>query len=492
MSCNCNNNTFRMYEGYFGPFFTPSVDADGNLTWTNNAGLPNPPTINIKGAKGDPGTPGSGALTDAQKQAILQLAQKVAYIDDQGQTYYDDLYDAFYGSAPAPTLTSITASYTQTGTIYTTDSVDVIPQRGTLVVAAHYDDGSSAAVASGYTLAGTLTEGTSTVTVSYQGLTTTITVQVTAVAGTYTIQNNLTGCTTSNSATTIAEGSSYSATITASVGYTLTGATATITMGGTELTGAFNNGTISIPNVTGNLVITVVATARTVSSISAVYTQSGTVYDTDSLDSLKADLVVTATYSDSGTAVVPSTDYTLSGTLVADTTSTITVSYSGETTTFDVVVSGNTIVDADILLNASEHTIYGAIEYDQAATYSFQYTFGTHTPVSSTTRNCVVGPATSQSVIKNGGILFVSDSAVWKYAKSGATVEIAVSQGDVLTIVRNFATGKTSYYLNDNLLETASAGAAYFDGTAKVFAGRDSVNMTVAPVHIKIAKGDLH
>lgn len=73
-------------------------------------------------------------------------------------------------------------------------------------------------------------------------------------------------------------------------------------------------------------------------SISAVYTQSGTVYDTDTLDSLKADLVVTATYSDSSTAVVPAADYTLSGTLIAD-TSTITVSYGSKTTTFSVTVS---------------------------------------------------------------------------------------------------------------------------------------------------------
>lgn len=73
-------------------------------------------------------------------------------------------------------------------------------------------------------------------------------------------------------------------------------------------------------------------------SISAAYTQSGTVYDTDSLDSLKADLVVTATYGDGSTQTVPAESYTLSGTLTAG-TSTITVSYGDKTTTFDVVVS---------------------------------------------------------------------------------------------------------------------------------------------------------
>ena len=61
-------------------------------------------------------------------------------------------------------------------------------------------------------------------------------------------------------------------------------------------------------------------------------------YDSDSLDSLKADLVVTAHWSNSTTTTVPSADYTLSGTLTVG-TSTITVSYGGKTTTFNVTVS---------------------------------------------------------------------------------------------------------------------------------------------------------
>ena len=73
-------------------------------------------------------------------------------------------------------------------------------------------------------------------------------------------------------------------------------------------------------------------------SISAVYTQSGAVYTTDSLDSLKEDLVVTAHWSDSSTSVVPSADYVLSGTLTVG-TSVITASYGGKSTTFNVTVT---------------------------------------------------------------------------------------------------------------------------------------------------------
>ena len=98
----------------------------------------------------------------------------------------------------------------------------------------------------------------------------------------------------------------------------------------------YQSGTINIPKVTGNIVITAVAAQAPLSSITAVYTQSGMVYDTDTLDSLKSDLVVTANYEDGTSAMV--SDYTLSGTL-AEGTSTITVTYGGKSTTFTVTVT---------------------------------------------------------------------------------------------------------------------------------------------------------
>lgn len=155
------------------------------------------------------------------------------------------------------------------------------------------------------------------------------------------ITNILTGCTTSNNATSILKNNSYVATITANQGYTLNGATVNILMGGNDVTNLYySSGSINIPNVTGDLVITVTASSSVV-SIDAVFTQgSAKIYDTDTLDTLRQYLVVTATYSDSTTAVV--TDYTLSGTLTAG-TSTITVSYSGETDTFSVTVTAWTL-----------------------------------------------------------------------------------------------------------------------------------------------------
>ncbi len=278
--------------------------------------------------------PSATGLSDEAKQALLACFQNVAWINANGQTYYDALEAALTSSA---TLVSISAAFNQGDVvIYNTDSLDDLRQY--LTVTASYSDSTTSTVTD-YTLSGALTAGTTSITASYGGQYDTFTVDVTAEAGTYSISNALTGCTTSNSATYIAENEAYSATITASTDYTLTGATVTITMGGTELTGVYQNGTISIPSVTGDLVITVVAQALTLSSISAVFSQGDNViYTTDSLDTLKQYLAVTATYSDSSTATVPSANYTLSGALTEG-TSTITVSYSGLTTTFTVTVS---------------------------------------------------------------------------------------------------------------------------------------------------------
>lgn len=52
-------------SGENGATFTPAVDSDGNLSWTNDKGLANPATVNIKGPKGDTGQNGAaGAKGD--------------------------------------------------------------------------------------------------------------------------------------------------------------------------------------------------------------------------------------------------------------------------------------------------------------------------------------------------------------------------------------------------------------------------------------------
>ena len=112
----------------------------------------------------------SCGLTDDVKTALLNCFEHVAWIDDQGQTYYDELYNALHDG-----LDSISAIYTQTGTVYTTDSLDIL--RSDLEVTATYGDNTTRAV-TGYALSGTLTAGTSTITVTYQSKTATFSVVV--------------------------------------------------------------------------------------------------------------------------------------------------------------------------------------------------------------------------------------------------------------------------------------------------------------------------
>lgn len=80
-------------------------------------------------------------------------------------------------------------------------------------------------------------------------------------------------------------------------------------------------------------------------SISAVFVQGQhIVTESDTLDSLRQYLTVTARYSDSSTQTV--SDYTLSGTL-REGTSTITVAYGGKTTTFTCTVQSSPTSDMD-------------------------------------------------------------------------------------------------------------------------------------------------
>lgn len=60
--------------GENGATFTPKVDSSGNLSWTNDKGLPNPSAVNIKGPAGTAyKTPvkGTDYWTAADKQSIV-------------------------------------------------------------------------------------------------------------------------------------------------------------------------------------------------------------------------------------------------------------------------------------------------------------------------------------------------------------------------------------------------------------------------------------
>jgi hypothetical protein len=195
---------------------------------------------------------GSG-LTEDIKVALLQLASKVAYIDEDGQDYYDALEEALY---PPANLVSISASYVQSGAIYDSDTLDVL--KADLIVTAHWSDRTTSTVSSSdYVLSGILTTGTSTITVTYRGKTTSFNVTVTHATILYEITNTLTNVTNSNNSTQINENTPYSATLSAVQNYEIDNVV--ITMGGTDITSSSYNaldGSISIASVTGDITIT--------------------------------------------------------------------------------------------------------------------------------------------------------------------------------------------------------------------------------------------
>ena len=115
-----------------------------------------------------------GGLSDDAKAALLDCFAHVAWTDEQGQDYYDALEAALY---PPADIVSISAVYTQSGAVYDTDTLDSL--KSDLVVTATYSDSTTQTVTS-YTLSGTLTEGTSTITVAYGGKTPSFTVTVTS------------------------------------------------------------------------------------------------------------------------------------------------------------------------------------------------------------------------------------------------------------------------------------------------------------------------
>ena len=141
----------------------------------------------------------SPVISSDLKAALLQLASKVAYIDDDGQTYYDDLY---YALNPPAVLVSISAVYTQIEPIYPNDSLDRL--KHDLVVTGHYSDQTTATITE-YTLIGTLAQGTSTITVSYDGKTTTFSVTVSQGA-LYPMENGTHTFTTNGRILTVTEG----------------------------------------------------------------------------------------------------------------------------------------------------------------------------------------------------------------------------------------------------------------------------------------------
>lgn len=142
----------------------------------------------------------------------------------------------------------------------------------------------------------------------------------------------------SNDSESVSYGSPYSTVITCEP---LKAISSSVFMGDTNVGENYKTVTsycehrIDIPSVTGPIRITARATT-VIRRISAVYNQTREVHPDTNLDDLRNDLVVKGGIGGSLPYIL--TDYTLNGDLEVG-TSTITVDFHGETTTFDVTVT---------------------------------------------------------------------------------------------------------------------------------------------------------
>lgn len=264
------------------------------------------------------------------KAALLACFQKVAWIDQNGQDYYDALHDTLF-----PTPVSIAAVFTQgDAVVWDTSSLDDLKQY--LVVTATYGDSSTAQVFD-YTLSGTLTAGTSTITVSYMEKTATFSVTVTHnpayLTSVYTqtstvYEGDPVSILKPDLVVTYYESAQSIGVVLSENSYTLSG---TLTEGTSTVT-------VNYQGVTDTFTVTVAADP---SYVTAVFTQQGIIYTDDALDTLKNNLIVTffRRPGEAGT-VLSNSDYILSGTL-AEGTSTVTVTHEAYSTTFTVDVSAS-------------------------------------------------------------------------------------------------------------------------------------------------------
>lgn len=311
------------------------------------------------------------------------------------------------------------------------------------------------------------------------------------VSSTKTITYNLSHVTSGNTETSIESGRMYTTEFAVDGGYTIN--SVVVTMGGEDITStAYRSGTITIPRVTGNIVITASAVLAA-QSITATYTQSGTVYDTATLDSLKADLAVTANYAGGTSETLSSSDYTLSGTLEVG-TSTITVGYAGLTTTFNVTVTHAVQDTTAQIATSGEILIHLANAYETRAATNGGITVLYEMDAATTTLfPAGIIPTDSVNDLKNGNnvaCLFIYDStgepinfvnelttsSLNRWAQDRAGTMTEYSNSYTVTSYSKIAFSVDTRYLDDAYMYDKTTGQVWFAGINTPYYGMTNIS----------------
>lgn len=303
-----------------GGYYTPSIDTDGNLTWTaSNPGMPEVGGANIKGPTGKtayqyaqdggytgteaeftakmaadiptvdstltqsgqaadaatvgerlsalseeianlPSSGGSG-LSSSERSTLIAVVNAIGTFNvTNGKELIDAFNDAWDQKIPATGITLSAASLSfaagtsqaLTASVEPSDSTDTVVWSSSNPAVATVSNGVVTPVSNGDCII-TATAGSVSASCA-------VNVAFAAEVVYYTITNNLTNCTSDNSAASVVEGGSYTATIIADDGYTLDGASVSVVVNGEDETDtAYSNGVITVHSVTSNVVITVAA-----------------------------------------------------------------------------------------------------------------------------------------------------------------------------------------------------------------------------------------
>ena len=230
------------------------------------------------------------------------------------------------------TLSNCTSNNSAT-TAYKSYAATITPNSG-------YKMGSCAVTMRGADMSNYVSTEESKASINLPNLIGDIVINASAVAiGNYSVTNNLTNCINSNSATSVTEGASYTATITAKSGYNLQ--SVSCTMGGTAQT--VTDGKISISKVTGNIVITATATSIPVYTITnnlTNCTNSNTAVSVKQNDSYSATITANSGYT------LVAVTCTMGGTANTVTNGKISISN----------VTGNIVITASAIAQSANYT----------------------------------------------------------------------------------------------------------------------------------------
>ena len=87
--------TASISDGLTGPVYQPTVDDNGNISWSNNGNLANPATKNIRGPQGVKGDPFTfGDLTSSQKEELRGQQGIQGPLGPQGYTFTPSISSA--------------------------------------------------------------------------------------------------------------------------------------------------------------------------------------------------------------------------------------------------------------------------------------------------------------------------------------------------------------------------------------------------------------